>query len=55
MKLNFDIDTSRNTLSIRMEGLKETDYSNLTSEVLDRTKELINHLQEHTPDDDAKM
>lgn len=54
MKLNIDIDTSRNTLSVKLEGMKQEDYSVLASEVLDRAKEFINHLPGHTPDDDPK-
>jgi len=54
MKLNIDIDTSRNTLSVRLEGMKQEDYSVLASEVLDRAKDFIIHLPEHTPDDDPK-
>lgn len=54
MKLNIDIDTSRNTLSVTLMGMKQGDYSVLASEVFDRAKELITHLPEHTPADDPK-
>lgn len=54
MKLAIEIDTSRNTLSVKLEGMKQEDYSALTLDVLDRAKEFINLLPKHTPTDDPK-
>lgn len=54
MKLKIDLDTSRNSLLIELEGMKQEDYSELTAAVLDRAKEFIAHLPEHIPDNDPK-
>lgn len=54
MKLNIDIDTSSNSLSVKLNGLKQEDYAAFASEVLDRAKEFINHLLEHIPTNVSK-